>query len=180
MTARYKTGDRNFLDEKYAEEHIYKAKINWTGNTGAGTSEYKAYSRAHEISGCGGDDKERILASAARIYRGDASRYNPEEIIVAAISGCHMLWYLHLCADAGVVVVDYKDEPVGKLIETDDGNGKFAEVTIYPRVIIKGESDVNVATVLHHEAHKFCFIANSMNFPVKYKPEISVEKAVVA
>lgn len=156
------------------KEHIYKAKINWTGNTGEGTSAYAAYSRAHEISGDGG--KSVILASAASIYRGEASRYNPEELIVAAIAGCHMLWYLHLCADAGVVVVDYQDEASGKLMETDDGNGKFAEVTINPRVTIKSASDVNVATILHREAHKFCFIANSMNFPVKVEPEITIEK----
>ncbi len=160
-----------------SKDHFYKAKINWTGNLGTGTSAYTEYSRAHEISGVG---KGVILASADPVYRGDESRYNPEELVVAAIAGCHMLWYLHLCADAGIIVLDYSDEATGKLTETDDGNGKFAEVTIYPRVIIKSEADVNVATVLHHEAHKFCFIANSMNFPVKYKPEISVEKAVVA
>ncbi len=91
-----------------------------------------------------------------------------------------MLWYLHLCADAGVVVVDYSDEATGTLTETENGNGKFVEVTINPRVTIKSESDVNVATILHNEAHKFCFIANSMNFPVNFEPEISVEKAVVA
>lgn len=159
------------------KEHIYKAKINWTGNLGTGTSEYTAYSRAHEVSGEG---KNVILASADPIYRGDAARYNPEELIVAAISGCHMLWYLHLCADAGVVVVNYEDDASGKLIETDDGNGKFAEVTINPRVTITSKSDAEMAKELHHEAHEFCFIANSMNFLVKYEPEIIIEKAVVA
>lgn len=159
------------------KEHIYKAKINWTGNLGAGTSEYTAYSRAHEISAEG---KDVILGSADPIFRGDASRYNPEELVVAAISGCHMLWYLHLCADAGVVVVDYRDEASGTLIETDDGNGKFAEVTINPRVVVTRESDADLAKELHHKAHEFCFIANSMNFPVHFKPTIVFENEKAA
>lgn len=160
-----------------SKEHLYKAQVTWTGNTGEGTKSYTAYSRAHEISGEG---KETILGSADKIYRGDASRYNPEELVVAAISGCHLLWYLHLCADAGVVVVDYRDEASGKLITTDDGNGKFSEVTINPRVTVTSESDAALAAELHHKAHKFCFIANSMNFPVYYKPTIvfESEKAV--
>lgn len=156
------------------KEHLYQAAVNWTGNTGEGTSHYTAYSRAHEISGGGG--KNVILASAAPVYRGDASRYNPEELLVAAISGCHMLWYLHLCADAGVVVVDYTDDAVGRLAESDDGNGRFCEATINPRVVITAESDAQLANELHHQAHEFCFIANSMNFPVKYNPEISIDK----
>lgn len=159
------------------KEHIYKAKINWTGNLGKGTSAYAEYSRAHEISG---DGKDVILGSADPVYRGDKTRYNPEELVVAAISGCHLLWYLHLCADAGIVVVDYQDEAAGKLIETDGGNGKFAEVIINPRVTVTSESDAKLAKTLHQKAHEFCFIANSMNFPVVFKPEILVEKRFAA
>lgn len=158
-----------------SKEHLYKAKINWTGNLGTGTSEYTAYSRAYEISGDGGDGKDIILASADPVYRGEASRYNPEELVVSAIAGCHMLWYLHLCADAGVVVVDYKDEASGTLTESDDGNGKFSEVTIKPQVIITKESNVEIAEKLHERAHEFCFIANSMNFPVRVEPTIVFE-----
>lgn len=163
-----------------SKEHIYKAKTKWTGNLGTGTSGYTAYSRAHEISGCCGGGKDVILASADPVYRGDASRYNPEELVVAAISGCHMLWYLHLCADAGVVVVDYQDEASGILTETDDGNGKFTEVTINPRVTVTSKSDAELARTLHHKAHEFCFIANSMNFPVNFEPEILVGKGSAA
>ena len=163
-----------------SKEHTYETNLVWTGNLGNGTKTYTGYSRAHEISGCSGDGKDVIRASADPIYRGEASRYNPEELVVAAISGCHMLWYLHLCADAGVVVVDYEDAAAGVLTETDDGNGKFAEVTINPRVTITKESDAELAKTLHHKAHEFCFIANSMNFPVKFEPEIILEKAVVA
>jgi len=113
----------------------HRTKINWTGNKGQGTSAYTAYSRAHEISGDGG--KDLIRASADPIYRGEASRYNSEELVAAAIAGCHMLWYLHLYgADAGVVVVDYAGDASGKLIETGDGNGRFVEVTIRPHVTI--------------------------------------------
>jgi len=157
--------------------HFYKAQVVWTGNEGAGTKSYTVYSRAHEISGNG---KDTILGSADPIYRGDASRYNPEELVVAAISGCHMLWYLHLCADAGIVVIDYRDEGTGKLEVSDDGNGKFAEVTINPRVTITIESNADLAKVLHDKAHEFCFIANSVNFPVTYKPTIVFESEKAA
>lgn len=152
------------------KEHFYKASVRWTGNRGTGTSDYKAYGRDHEISGDGG--KDVILGSADPIYRGDASRYNPEELIVAAIAGCHMLWYLHLCADAGVVVVDYTDDSSGTLRETDDGNGHFSEVTIRPQVTISAESDPQKALQLHAKAHEFCFIANSMRFPVYFEPTV--------
>ncbi len=161
-----------------SKEHFYKAKINWTGNLGTGTSEYKAYSRAHEVSGDGG--KDVILASADPGYRGEASRYNPEELVVAAIAGCHMLWYLHLCADAGVVVVDYEDEASGTLMETEDGNGKFSEATINPRVTITKGSNAEKALELHDKAHEFCFIANSMNFPVRFQPTIVFENEKAA
>lgn len=156
-----------------SKEHFYKATINWTGNLGTGTSEYTAYSRNHEVSGDGG--KATIKASADSIYRGEASRYNPEELVVAAIAGCHMLWYLHLCADAGVTVVDYTDAASGILTESDDGNGKFSEVTINPQVTITKESNAETALELHDNAHEFCFIANSMNFPVHVKPIIVFE-----
>jgi organic hydroperoxide reductase OsmC/OhrA len=161
-----------------SKQHFYQAAIKWTGNLGTGTSEYTAYSRAHEVSGGGG--KQTILASADPIYRGEASRYNPEELLLAAIAGCHLLWYLHLCADAGIVVVNYTDAASGTLTENDDGNGKFSEVTINPQVTITQESDAELAKKLHDKAHEFCFIANSMNFPVRVKPTIifASEKAL--
>jgi organic hydroperoxide reductase OsmC/OhrA len=156
-----------------SKQHSYKAEIKWTGNLGTGTSEYTAYSRNYEVSGDNG--REIIKASADPVYRGEASRYNPEELLLAAIAGCHMLWYLHLCADAGVTVVDYKDEASGILTETDDGNGKFSEATITPRVTITKASDAESAEKLHEKAHEFCFIANSLNFPVRCEPTIVFE-----
>lgn len=158
-----------------SKEHIYKTELNWTGNLGEGTKTYKGYSRAHEISIEG---KPIIVGSSDPHFRGDASRYNPEELLVAALSGCHLLSYLHLCAVANVVVVDYQDSAVGKMVETPEGSGHFTEVTLYPRVIISKDSDAAKALELHHKAHEVCFVANSMNFPVHTKATISIEKSL--
>lgn len=157
-----------------SKEHIYQTNLVWTGNTGDGTRSYKGYSRAHEISIEG---KPVIVGSSDPVYRGDASRYNPEELLVAALSACHMLYYLHLCADAGIVVTDYRDAATGKMIETADGGGHFTEVILNPRVLIAKDSSANEANELHARAHKLCFIANSVNFPVRAKAEISVGKS---
>lgn len=156
------------------KEHIYKTSLVWTGNTGEGTKSYTGYNRAHEISAAG---KSVIAGSSDPNFRGDKSRYNPEELLVASLSACHMLWYLHLCAAAKIVVTDYKDDAAGKMIETENGGGRFAEVTLNPRVTIPSESDANSANELHHKAHELCFIANSVNFPVRVQPTISVEKS---
>lgn len=157
-----------------AKEHDYRINLNWTGNTGEGTRNYAGYRRDHEISAAG---KSRVIeGSSDPHFRGDESRYNPEETLVASLAACHMLWYLHLCADAGIVVVDYKDEPRGKMIETADGGGHFTEVILYPRVVITKDSDQEKALELHKRAHELCFIAGSVNFPVKTKAEIIFEK----
>ncbi len=153
-------------------EHIYKTNLVWTGNTGEGTKSYTGYSRAHEISAAG---KSVIAGSSDPNFRGDKSRYNPEELLVASLSACHMLWYLHLCAAAKIVVTDYQDDAAGKMIETENIGGRFVEVTLNPRVIISSESDVDTATELHHKAHELCFIANSVNFPVLTEATIAVE-----
>ena len=151
--------------------HFYKATINWTGNLGKGTSQYKAYSRNHEISS---EDKPTIYASSDPSFRGEGTRYNPEELFVASLSSCHMLWYLHLCSEAGVVVIDYIDNATGTMTETEDGSGHFTEVTLHPIVIVTEASMVDKANELHYEAHKFCFVANSCNFPVHHNPTCQV------
>ncbi|WP_461453189.1 OsmC family protein [Mucilaginibacter sp.] len=151
--------------------HFYKATINWTGNLGKGTSQYKAYSRNHEISS---EDKPTIYASSDPSFRGEGTRYNPEELFVASLSSCHMLWYLHLCSEAGVVVIDYIDNATGTMTETEDGSGHFTEVTLHPVVIVTEASMVDKANELHYEAHKFCFVANSCNFPVHHNPTCQV------
>lgn len=150
--------------------HSYAVKVEWTGNLGQGTSNYKAYTRKHEISVVG---KPTILASSDPAFRGDWARYNPEELLVASLSTCHMLWYLHLCAAAKVVVVSYIDNPTGTMIETENGSGYFTEVILRPSITITPESDREQAIALHHKAHKMCFIANSVNFPVHCKSAIA-------
>ena len=160
-----------------SKEHIYSADLVWTGNTGDGTKTYKGYSRAHEISVAG---KPVIAGSSDPNFNGDKSRYNPEELLVASLSSCHMLWYLHLCSQAKIVVVDYRDKATGVMKETADGGGHFTQVILKPRVVISGESDAEKAYELHHKAHALCFIANSVNFPVHTEPEVSVEKISAA
>src|ERR1700761_234482 len=149
------------------KEHHYKATISWVGNQGTGTSNYRAYSRNHDIAVEG---KPIIPSSSDPSFRGDPTRYNPEELLVSSLSGCHMLWYLHLCSVNGVVVVDYQDEATGTMEETADGSGHFKEVTLYPVVTVATEEMVKKAYSLHQEASKLCFIANSCNFPIHHKP----------
>lgn len=153
-----------------AKQHHYTATIEWTGNKGEGTSGYTNYDRAHNISI---DGKELIKASSDPAFRGDASRYNPEELLLASLSSCHMLWYLHLCADNGVIVTKYSDAAKGTMQE-DSNRGRFTEVVLYPTVTVTNESMIDTATMLHEKAHANCFIANSVNFPVKHEPVILV------
>lgn len=149
--------------------HTFRVDLNWTGNDGGGTSDYKSYGRSHEIFGAG---KPSIPGSSDPAFRGDASRYNPEELLVASLSACHMLWYLHLCADAGVVVTDYADRAEGTMRLTEDGGGHFEEVILKPAVTIRAGSDTGLARALHERAHHLCFIANSVNFEVKVEPTV--------
>ena len=152
-----------------AKLHNYATTVRWTGNLGTGTSAYRAYSRDHEIRSPG---KPAIPASSDPAFHGDASRYNPEELLVASLSTCHMLWYLHLCAVNKVVVLDYEDHAAGSMEETADGGGRFLEVTLRPSITVTAESDLELAKRLHHEAYAKCFIANSVNFEVAYAPDI--------
>lgn len=152
--------------------HQYQVEVRWTGNTGQGTVGYRAYDRTHEIFVAG---KPIIPGSSDPTFRGDPTRYNPEELLVASLSTCHMLWYLHLCADAKIVVTEYWDNPIGTMTETKDGGGRFAEVMLKPVVTVTADSDSALAEQLHEEAHHLCFIANSMNFPVRCEPLLQVE-----
>lgn len=153
-------------------EHRYKVALKWTGNTGAGTASYRGYERAHELSVEG---KPVIPGSSDPTFRGDPKRWNPEELLVASLSACHKLWYLHLCATAGVVVTDYVDAAEGLMSEDADGGGRFTGVVLRPRVTISAGSDREKAHALHHEAHAKCFIANSVNFPVTHEPTTLIE-----
>lgn len=154
--------------------HSFKVDVAWTGNNGQGTASYTAYERSHEISG---DGKPVIFGSSDPTFRGDKSCYNPEELLVASLSACHMLWYLNLCAGAHIVITDYADKAVGVMVVTGDGGGHFTEVTLKPAVTLTKDADLTLAEELHHKAHRLCFIANSMNFPVRVEPTILVEGA---
>jgi len=155
------------------KQHRYKTTVTWTGNQGTGTSDYKAYERAHTISAEG---KPVVLGSSDPSFRGDPSRYSPEDSLVGALSACHMLWYLHLCSVNNVVVTDYKDDATGTMTENKDGSGEFTEVTLNPLVTVKEQSMIAKANELHHEANKMCFLARSMKFPVNHKPKVIAEK----
>lgn len=150
-------------------DHFYAATVTWTGNLGSGTSDYKAYTRNHIISG---KDKPEVNGSSDPVFRGDATRYNPEELLVASLSACHMLTYLHLCAVNHVVVTDYVDQAKGTMIEHEDGSGEMTEVTLYPHVTVKEASMKEKAFALHEQAHHLCFIARSVNFKVQHQPVI--------
>lgn len=153
--------------------HHYKVKTTWTGNLGSGTAAYHKYSRDHEVSAEG--KRHVIFCSSDPAFRGDATRYNPEEMLVASLSACHMLWLLHLCADAGITVTQYVDEAIGTLSQHKDGSGEFTEVVLRPKMVITDAARIRDAEALHRRAHELCFIARSMNFPVRHDPVVVAE-----
>ncbi len=151
------------------KQHTYQVRVDWTGNIGEGTKTYKGYRRDHIIASEG---KPQIPGSSDPSFRGDATRYNPEDLLVASLSSCHMLWYLHLCAVNQVTVLEYHDSASGVMVENDDGSGEFVRVLLKPRVKISAGDDQAKAMALHSEAHHYCFIARSVKFPVDVAPEI--------
>lgn len=155
------------------KEHHFSAEIRWTGNTGSGTTNYQSYSRKHIIR-CEG--KPEIVSSSAPVFRGDADMYNPEELLVASLSSCHMLWYLHLCAENGVNVLEYNDRASGIMVVEKGGAGKFTEVTLHPEIVVAEKGMIEKANELHKEANQKCFIANSCNFPVHHSPTCTAKE----
>lgn len=151
--------------------HNYTISLEWTGNTGKGTATYKAYERSHRFQVSG---KPVIEGSSDPSFRGDATKYNPEEMFVASISSCHMLWYLHFCSENGIIVTAYTDNAVGTMTEHPDGSGKFTEVILRPVVSITNLDQIDIANHLHAKAHEYCFIANSCNFPIRHESKIKV------
>ena len=152
-------------------QHSYHVNVTWTGNTGSGTSNYRSYERSYDVSA---DGKPVIAGSSDPAFRGDRSRWNPEELLVAALSACHKLSYLHLCAVAGIVVLEYVDHAEGTMEELPEGSGRFTQVTLRPQVKIAAGVEARKAHDLHESAHAKCFIANSVNFPVICEPTVSV------
>jgi organic hydroperoxide reductase OsmC/OhrA len=151
--------------------HRYELSLEWQGNRGSGTSSYRAYDRTHEVRAPG---KPSILGSSDAAFRGDAQRWSPEELLVAALSQCHLLWYLHVAAVAGVVVTAYTDAAAGTMVEEADGAGQFADVLLRPVVTVAETSMAELAQSLHTEAEAKCFIARSVNFPVRCGPTVRV------
>jgi organic hydroperoxide reductase OsmC/OhrA len=154
------------------KQHHYETSIQWTGNTGEGTSTYRSYARNFTLTAPG---KPEILGSSDAAFRGDASRYNPEDMLVAALSSCHMLAYLHLCAVNKIFVLAYEDHATGTMQALEGSSGVFRRVQLNPRVTISAESDAHKAAALHHKVHELCFIANSVHFPVEAIPTIVKE-----
>ncbi|WP_246050270.1 OsmC family protein [Neolewinella litorea] len=149
--------------------HRYSINTRWTGNRGSGTLDYRAYSRDHLILAPG--KATEIQGSSDPNFRGDKRRYNPEEMFVSSLSSCHMLWYLHLASVNGVVVLDYEDRAEGTMLETDEGPGRFTQVTLRPRVRIADSAKIDLANRLHQEVGAKCYIANSVRVPLTYEPE---------
>ena len=147
--------------------HQYLLTVRWTGNTGNGTGSYRGYDRSHLVEI---DHKLAILGSSDPAFLGDPKKHNPEELFVASISACHMLWFLHLCAEAAVVVTAYVDHATGTMLETTEGGGYFSEVNLYPIVTVSDQSMIDKANSIHHRANALCFIANSVKFPVHHHP----------
>lgn len=148
-------------------QHHYKATVQWTGNKGTGTDNYRNYERSHQIII---ENKSNISGSSDPAFRGDETKHNPEDLLVSSLSACHLLTYLHLCAVAGVIVTDYIDHATGIMVDTSNGGGRFTEVTLNPIVTVSEQHMVDKANELHKKASELCFIANSVNFPVRHNP----------
>jgi organic hydroperoxide reductase OsmC/OhrA len=148
-------------------EHRYALTVQWTGNRGDGTSSYRSYSRDHDVLIPG---LPPLKGSADPTFHGDRERYNPEQLLLAALAQCHMLSYLHVAVKHGVVVTDYRDEATGMMRLNRDGSGQFERVVLNPRVTVADSGQADLAASLHHEANQVCFIARSVNFPVEHRP----------
>jgi organic hydroperoxide reductase OsmC/OhrA len=159
--------------DRHGQSAHHDTVVTWTGNRGTGTSGYRHYDRAHEVTA---DGPATILGSSDPAFRGDPARWNPEQLLVAALSQCHMLQYLHQCADAEVVVTGYVDHAHGTMAETGEG-GRFTEVVLRPHVSVASPAMVDIAMALHAAAHRACFIASSVNFPVHHEPHVQAVAA---
>lgn len=151
--------------------HKYSASIEWTGNLGEGTADYKSYARDYSVMIEG---KLEIQGSSDALFRGDKSKHNPEDLLLASLSSCHMLWYLHLCADNKITVISYIDNAIGYMETEANGSGRFKEIILNPVIKIIEKDKATLANELHKEANKMCFIANSVNFEVKHCPVIEI------
>jgi organic hydroperoxide reductase OsmC/OhrA len=154
-----------------AKLHDFASSIIWTGNRGEGTRAYKGYDRTWDIVLPG---KDIIHCSNDPLLGGDPAKMNPEDLLISALSACHMLWYLHLASNAGIVVSDYRDDPIGHGETLPNGAGRFLAAVLRPKISVQEGADLSIAAELHHKVHDFCFIARSVNFPVSYEPTFNI------
>ncbi|KAA8734945.1 OsmC family peroxiredoxin [Acinetobacter qingfengensis] len=154
------------------KQHLYRSKIEWTGNSGLGTKNYTSYQRSHNIIIA---NKPIIQGSSDPAFRGDNTKHNPEDLFLSSISFCHMLWYLHFCSINHIIVEEYTDIAEGIMLEENDGKGYFKEIILHPNVIVKTEEMIKLANELHEKANEYCFIANSLNVPVKHLSKTTVK-----
>ncbi len=149
------------------KRHEYQVAIEWQGSTGSRTKTSSTYERAYSIQATG---KSTIAGSSDSKFQGDPAFWSPENLLVASLSACHQLWYLSLCAKAGIVIAAYEDVAVGVMIEDESGGGQFERVLLQPRVTLANPADHPRAAALHEQAHALCFIVRSVNFPVDCEP----------
>jgi organic hydroperoxide reductase OsmC/OhrA len=154
--------------------HQYKLTVQWTGNKGTGTSNYKDFERSYAIIA---NDKTVILGSSDPAFRGDKTKHNPEDLLLASVSSCHMLWYLHLCSEANIIVTNYIDNATGIMQIDATGGGKFTEITLHPIVTVFDLLMIEKANELHKKANELCFIANSLNFPIYHNAISKIEES---
>jgi len=158
-------------------EHRYALTVRWTGNLGSGTSSYRGYSRDHDVEIPG---LPVLKGSADPTFHGDRERYNPEQLLLAALSQCHMLSFLHVAVKHGVVVTGYEDQAEGVMRTNRDGSGQFESVTLKPRVTTAAPVADELMEELHRGANAVCFIARSVNFPVRHEASAAVDPAAAA
>lgn len=171
-----------------SRHHRFDITTRWTGNRGSGTLDYRAYTRDHLI--LAKDKASEISGSSDPAFRGDPSRYSPEELFISSLSACHMLWYLHLASVSGIVVLEYEDRAEGTMEEDVDGAGRFTSITLRPIILIAGTSrqgsgltdasQVQKAMELHNEVGQKCFIANSIKAAITYAGQVSSVSGSVA
>jgi len=154
-----------------SKQHDYTARVEWTGNRGEGTRTYRGYDRTWDIATPG---KPLIHCSNDPLLGGDPGLPNPEDLLLASLSACHMLWYLHLASVAGIVVTAYQDNPVGVGETSPNGAGRFVSAMLKPQITVQAGADLAEAEAIHHRIHEFCFIARSVNFPVRYEPRFVI------
>lgn len=153
-------------------EHTYNSHVQWTGNRGAGTASYHAYDRTWDVAVPG---KAVIHCSNDPLLGGDTTKMNPEDLILSALSACHMLWFLHYASDTEIIVTSYEDTPVGVGEVSAGGAGRFIAAVLHPKIRLQSGADIAAATAIHHRIHEVCFIARSVNFPVTYEPIFEID-----